>query len=477
MHHPLRLLLAAVTLLLLAVAPRSAAQPASAQERLCFPDVPGITHCIEGRFRQYWEQNGGLPVFGYPITAAANELNRDTGQTYLTQWFERNRFELHPENRAPYDVLLGRLGDDRLRQQGRDWQTFPKAAPSAPHYSAQTGHAIAHQPFWTYWSTHGLEFDGRRGVSFAESLALFGYPISEAAMETNTSGDTVLTQWFERARFEWHPNNPPEFRVLLGLLGNEVRQPTLARSPKYFWPINPPRGLVVQREQSSASASTFTLKLAQPSGQFEATISGGAGSEAPNRAGGQEVAVRGNRGVAFTTGAGYSVYWTEDQQPYAIRSSLGLQDVITLAGGLEELGLAGFQQRLTSAPQVLKYLWPGRNVVELSVHPEPHGGSSANETGFTLNLYRPHSVRPDATITGGTAVTVPGFHRGPITVRGQAGTSYASGADYSILWMEGGQPYKINSVGSLSLNDLVALAENLEAIDLQTFRQRIQPQE
>jgi hypothetical protein len=43
-------------------------------------------------------------------------------------------------------------------------------------------------------------------------------------METNSSGDTVETQWFERARFECHPNNPPEFRVVLGLLGNEVRQ-------------------------------------------------------------------------------------------------------------------------------------------------------------------------------------------------------------------------------------------------------------
>jgi hypothetical protein len=52
-------------------------------------------------------------------------------------------------------------------------------------------------------------------------------------METNSSGDTVLTQWFERARFEYHPNNPAAFRVLLGLLGNEVRgnsAPTLAPS-------------------------------------------------------------------------------------------------------------------------------------------------------------------------------------------------------------------------------------------------------
>jgi hypothetical protein len=32
------------------------------------------------------------------------------GNMYLTQWFERARFEFHPENKAPYDVLLGLLG-------------------------------------------------------------------------------------------------------------------------------------------------------------------------------------------------------------------------------------------------------------------------------------------------------------------------------------------------------------------------------
>jgi hypothetical protein len=56
-----------------------------------------------------------------------------------------------------------------------------------------------------------------------ESLALFGYPISEARMEVNARGDRVLTQWFERARFEYHPNNPAHDRVLLGRLGAELR--------------------------------------------------------------------------------------------------------------------------------------------------------------------------------------------------------------------------------------------------------------
>ena len=233
MHHPLRGLLAAVTLFLLALAAHPAAQPASAQTaRLCFPNVPGITNCIEGRFRQYWEQNGGLPVFGYPITPARNEVNRDTGQTYLTQWFERNRFELHPENRPPYDVLLGRLGDDQLRRQAAEWPEFPGPKGPIPGclWFPETGHNVCDEAdgpqFRTYWENHGLR--DPRLSAYGKSLALLGYPLTEQRMEVNSSGYYVRTQWFERARLEWHPDKPfqpTRYTVLLGLLGNELRSP------------------------------------------------------------------------------------------------------------------------------------------------------------------------------------------------------------------------------------------------------------
>lgn len=205
------ILFVSILLLLTPLAPSAYAQDGPR----CF-QVPGITNCIEGRFLEYWLQNGGLPVFGYPITAAVPQQTAEG--SFVTQYFERNRFELHPEKARPYDVLLGRLGDDALQQQGQDWSTFPKAQANAAHYFFETGHAVGHDPFWGYWSTHGLEFDGQAGTSFAESLALFGLPLSEPRMETNSSGDTVLTQWFERTRFEDHDAQG----VLLGLLGNET---------------------------------------------------------------------------------------------------------------------------------------------------------------------------------------------------------------------------------------------------------------
>lgn len=178
-------------------------------------------HNLCDPFLPFWQNNGGLPVFGFPKTEAEELLNIDLDQEFLTQYFERERLEHHPENEGtPYEILLGRLGSEVLSQMGRNWMDYPKDDPSTEHYQEATGFAIAPE-FYEYWSSHGLDL-GDGGVSYAESLALFGYPISPAMTETNSSGDTVLTQWYERARFEYHPDNPEEFQVLLGLLGNEI---------------------------------------------------------------------------------------------------------------------------------------------------------------------------------------------------------------------------------------------------------------
>ncbi len=180
-----------------------------------------VGHTLKGSFRSYWMRNGGLSVFGYPLAEEFREVNSDTGQPYDVQYLERQRYEFHPELRGtPYEVLLGWLGVEMLQRQGRDWTTFEKAAPAAPRFFAETGHAIAPQ-FWDYWRTHGLQLDGQPMVTAQESLALFGYPILEPQVETNSSGDRVLTQWFERARFEYHPHNPAPYQMLLGRLAAE----------------------------------------------------------------------------------------------------------------------------------------------------------------------------------------------------------------------------------------------------------------
>lgn len=183
----------------------------------CFPETG---FCIDGRIREYWEQNGGLAVFGYPKTPLQTEVIE--GKSLQVQWFERNRMELHPENARPYDVLLGRLGADVLELQNRDWQSFRTSlAQSGCRYFPETQHNVCGE-FLEAWRSTGLELDGRPGKTESESLALWGLPLSDAQVETLSDGKQYTVQWFERGRFELHPENQPPYRVLMGLLGNEI---------------------------------------------------------------------------------------------------------------------------------------------------------------------------------------------------------------------------------------------------------------
>lgn len=204
----------------------------------CFSETG---YCIEGRIREFWESQGGLRVFGYPIGAQMQAPIE--GKLYTVQQFERNRLELHPENPRPYDVLLGRLGADRLNQQGRDWFAFAKSGTSSCRTFAETGHAVCGR-FWTMWRKYGLEIDGKAGISEADSMALFGLPLSGVITERLSDGREYQVQWFERARFEMHPENSDPYDVLFGLLGNEMRDHVPATPPSDAPIIGMPSGTV-----------------------------------------------------------------------------------------------------------------------------------------------------------------------------------------------------------------------------------------
>src|SRR5690606_15485474 len=79
--------------------PAFAPVPAPADGRAYFPETG---HTLGGAFRDYWQRNGGLPVFGYPTSEEFVETGAD-GVPYTVQYFERHRFEFHPENAAPYN--------------------------------------------------------------------------------------------------------------------------------------------------------------------------------------------------------------------------------------------------------------------------------------------------------------------------------------------------------------------------------------
>ncbi len=70
--------------------------------------------------------------------------------------------------------------------------------------------------------TSNLDSVALRSLTRIGAVVGWGEPPSGSAMETNEDGDTVLTQWFERAVFEHHPDNPAEHQVLLRRLGVEL---------------------------------------------------------------------------------------------------------------------------------------------------------------------------------------------------------------------------------------------------------------
>jgi hypothetical protein len=166
-------------------------------------------HSLGGAFLKYWQQNGGLPVYGYPLTEEFIERSPTDGKQYTVQYFERNRFEYHPENQSPNNVQLGLLGvqmaGDRL---------FPPAVDPAPGadtlYFPQVAHTL-NGAFLKYWQSKG-------------GLRQFGYPISEPVLERSTiDGKTYTVQYTERARLELHPEyTGSSAEVLLGLLGLNI---------------------------------------------------------------------------------------------------------------------------------------------------------------------------------------------------------------------------------------------------------------
>ncbi len=161
-------------------------------------------HTLRGSFLQYWQQYGGLAQFGYPLTEEF--VDGSNSMTMTVQYFERNRFEHHPENQPPYDVLLGTLGHDFHTQDP------PSAQLPAPAvYFPQTGHNLSGK-FLEYWQSHG-------------GLSINGYPITEPAIERSTNGKQFMVQWFERTRMELHPENAGSpYEVLLGLLGRQLSE-------------------------------------------------------------------------------------------------------------------------------------------------------------------------------------------------------------------------------------------------------------
>ncbi len=203
------LLLTLCTLLLL---PTPTAHSNTAAGKPVF--FPETGHTLAYSFRDFYNRQGGLPIIGLPLTEVFIEDGRPV------QYFERARMEWHADIGITQAGLLGR------------WATTSRTAEPAflrvdatfsdDTYFTETGHSLG-GIFRDFWVRNG-------------GLATFGYPISEPFVESNPQdAQDYMVQYFERARFEYHPNNPAPYQVQLGHLGRQY----LMSHPAPEWAVAP----------------------------------------------------------------------------------------------------------------------------------------------------------------------------------------------------------------------------------------------
>ena len=193
----------------LAAATLPATDPrATASVRADLRYFPQTGYVVGYAFLTFFNANGGVPIFGYPLT---NEVI-DAASNLSVQYFERSRFEYHPENAASGNIVqLTNVG--RIITAGRTEPAFAPqpVIPGGPDraYFVQSQHSLGGL-FKKFYDANG-------------GVAVFGYPISEETVEPNpTDGVAYTVQYFERARFEYHPEAGDANAILLGQLGRQL---------------------------------------------------------------------------------------------------------------------------------------------------------------------------------------------------------------------------------------------------------------
>ncbi|MEO8288612.1 MAG: hypothetical protein ABI670_19505 [Chloroflexota bacterium] len=254
MKHPLITLFVLVGIFA-AAPPTMTGVSAQTTQNNCttFPET-GKSLC--GRFMQYWREHGGISQQGFPLSGEFQERSDIDGKTYTVQYFERAVFEYHPENKAPYDVLLSLLGTKRLKEkwpQGAP-DTDPTIMTGESQTFPQTGKTVS-GIFLDYWRKNG-------------GLAQQGYPLTNPLYESLTRTTPLyVVQYFERAIFELHSDSNGKPIVLLSRLGADQFARKYPKGEPIVVATPPPGGDV----WASLRARPLNLPTVAAGGQCPAT--------------------------------------------------------------------------------------------------------------------------------------------------------------------------------------------------------------
>jgi len=84
---------------------------------------PETGHVVSYAFLDYFRENGGLDIFGYP----RSEFMYEDG--YIVQYFQRAQMEWHPENVSGSQMCLINLGEDYIKRFDVDVSYRPETNP------------------------------------------------------------------------------------------------------------------------------------------------------------------------------------------------------------------------------------------------------------------------------------------------------------------------------------------------------------
>ena len=189
---------------------------------------PQHGHWVMGDFlKAYLSIPNPEEIYGYPITEAFSEQTQDR----IVQYFEKARFELVPDNPPELRVRITELGGFFYTSSGRELP-LPANFPACEYFQ-ETGKQVCYA-FLDYFEANG-------------GAVQFGYPISNFEIQ-----DELIVQYFQRARFEWHPELPQGKRVTLTNLGY-----------RYFYKIgeDPARLLAIWAPDSGIPIPVLSLRV------------------------------------------------------------------------------------------------------------------------------------------------------------------------------------------------------------------------
>lgn len=136
------------------------------------------------------------------------------------------------------------------------------------------------------------------------------------------------------------------------------------------------------------------------------------------------------------------------------------------------------ESTITATPEVtepgvaqiprLNFYWPTVFPQDLVIDPTQ---STITEDRYELALHDPTGGQWYVTIRGGTLEPPPHSMSEPQTIRGHQGQASTTGAGYAIYWDESDYQYAISS--SLGLEEVLALAENLESVSVEIWEDRL----